>query len=515
MLPHDIDASLPELLRAAARQYPQHPAVISAERALTYADFDAMSDQLAAGLAAKGVVKGDRVGLYCPNCAEFAVAYTGILKAGAVVVPVNLLYSASEVVFMLEDAEAKGLIYHGTCQNMADHLGGAMPSLEFAVAIGADDWAVLLSNHAPTPTPSFDSAEDVAVILYTSGTTGHPKGAMLTHRNLAANTASVRLALDWRAGEDVVLLVLPMFHAFAATVGMLTPLLCGCAFAPLARFEPDTVAKTIVSAKATVFLGVPSMYTMLLRLKDDWVPALRGLRLCVSGGAALPVEVLNSFVERFGVAVNEGDGPTECSPVTCVNPVGGLVKPGTVGLPVPMVEMRIVDEACQPLPRGQVGEIAVRGPSVMKGYWRLPEASAECFHEDWFLTGDLGLEDDDGYFSIVDRKKDLIIVNGMNVYPRVIEEALYRLDGVREAAVVGELNDLHGEIPVAFVAVHEGSSLSAGEIRTWCKEHLGRHEVPRKVMLMAELPKNGTGKILKRQLRKHGEVERGVSGLDT
>ncbi|TAN51877.1 MAG: long-chain fatty acid--CoA ligase, partial [Methylococcaceae bacterium] len=487
-----MDASLPELLRAAAAQYPRHPAVISAAAVLTFAEFDAQSDRVAAGLAGRGIAQGDRVGLYCPNSAEFAVAYAGILKAGAVVVPINLLYSPAEVAYMLGDAEAKGLIYYGAAQALADHLGVAVPSLSVFIAVdqrsGPDGWAALLSSDAPLPAPCFDTREDLAVILYTSGTTGHPKGAMLTHRNLAANTASVRAALDWRAGVDRVLLVLPMFHAFAATAGMLTPLLSGCAFVPLARFEPEAVAKTIAASQATIFLGVPSMYSVLLRLKDEWIASFAGLRLCVSGGAALPVEVLHSFVGRYGVPVYEGDGPTECSPVTCVNPLAGPVKPGTVGLPVPMVEMCILDEAQQPLPRGQVGEIAVRGPNVMKGYWRLPEATAESFHGDWFLTGDLGLEDEDGYFSIVDRKKDLIIVNGMNVYPRVIEEVLYALEGVREAAVVGEPHETHGEIPIAYVAVHDNSGLTAHDIRHWCKQRLGRHEIPRQVLLLPELP---------------------------
>ncbi len=241
------------------------------------------------------------------------MAYAGILKAGAVVVPLNLLYSPAEVAYMLNDSGAKGLIYHGPFQDMADYARGAVAGLEFFVAVddrsGPEGWGAFLANEGPVPDPVFDTGEDLAVILYTSGTTGHPKGAMLTHRNLAANTASVRQALDWRAGEDVVLLVLPMFHAFAATVGMLTPLVCGCAFAPVARFEPDTVVKTMAAAKATVFLGVPSMYSVLLRIKDELASVVSGLRLCVSGGAALPVEVLRGFAERFGVTIYEATVP--------------------------------------------------------------------------------------------------------------------------------------------------------------------------------------------------------------
>jgi long-chain acyl-CoA synthetase len=256
------------------------------------------------------------------------------------------------------------------------------------------------------------------------------------------------------------------------------------------------------------------MYSVLLRLKDEKAPLLASLRCCVAGGAALPVEVLKRFEAKFGVRVYEGDGPTECSPVTCVNPVGGLAKPGTVGLPIPGVEMRIVDDAGNELPDGQVGEIAVRGPNVMKGYWQRPEETAEVMRGEWFLTGDLGTRDAAGYFSIVDRKKDMIIVNGMNVYPRMIEEVLHRLEGVREAAVVGEPSDLHGEIPIAYVAVDESSGLTEVSLRAHCREHLGRHQVPKRFEILPELPKNATGKILKRQLRKQGEVERGVRGLE-
>jgi len=311
-----------------------------------------------------------------------------------------------------------------------------------------------------------------------------------------------------------VLVVLPMFHAFAGTVGLLTPLLYGCTIVPLPRFEPELVAKTIYETRSTIFLGVPSMFTVLLRLKPERASWLESLRFCISGGAALPVEILRRFEAQFGKKIYEGDGPTECGPVTCVNPVGGLGKPGTVGLPIPGVEMRIIgEEGVTPLPIGEVGEIAVRGPNVMKGYWNQPEATAEAFRDGWFLTGDLGTEDEDGYFSIVDRKKDMVIVNGMNVYPRMIEETLYRFAPINEAAVVGEPNDLHGEIPVAYVSLVAGVEASESEIRAWCRENLGRHQVPRKIHILAELPKNATGKILKRELRKQGEIERGVRDL--
>jgi long-chain acyl-CoA synthetase len=294
---------------------------------------------------------------------------------------------------------------------------------------GDDTLAALLAESHPLPQPLFDPAEGLAAILYTSGTTGRPKGAMLTHRNLLSNTRSVTTALQLHPGRDRLLLVLPMFHSFAATVGMLTPLLHGLAFAPLPRFEPTLVSATIERVGATIFLGVPSMYNLLLRLGDEQVAQWRSIRFCVSGGAAMPVEVMRRFEARFGVPVLEGDGPTECSPVTCVNPLEGVRKPASVGLPVPEVAIAIFDEGGGRLPCGKIGEICVHGPNVMKGYWGLPDATAESFFGAWLRTGDLGYLDGDGYLFIVDRKKDMIIVNGMNVYPRVVEEVLHRHPG--------------------------------------------------------------------------------------
>jgi long-chain acyl-CoA synthetase len=242
------------------------------------------------------------------------------------------------------------------------------------------------------------------------------------------------------------------------------------------------------------------MYSVLLRLPEAATGKLSSLKFAISGGAPMPASVMQQFEERFGVPIYEGDGPTECGPVTCVNPIGGLRKPGSVGKPVPLVEMRILDEAGHPVPRGQVGEICVRGPNVMKGYWGRPKDTAEAFFGAWFRTGDLGTEDDEGYFYILDRKKDMILVNGMNVYPRQVEEVLYGFGPIREAAVVGQPHPVHGEIPVAYVVLQEGASTSEAEIRAHCRTALGRHEVPRKIHILEALPKNAAGKILKREL---------------
>ncbi len=513
------NADLPTMLRNTARQFPNHIAIRFMGRDTDFATFDALSDRVAANLAAQGIAKGDRVALYCVNSDVFALAYFGIVKAGATVVPLNLLYKPNEIEYILNDAEVKGLIYHELFSQSVNAFRGRVPSLEIVACIGEqraspDDlpWHDLMLPAANPPHFDFDVKEDVVSILYTSGTTGKPKGAMLTHYNLANNTQSIKEAMAFVPGREVLLVVLPMFHSFAATAGMLTPLLHGLTFLPVPKFDRNLVADTIAQGKATIFLGVPSMFNVLLSLPDIEVEKFKSLRYCVAGGASMPVELMKRFEERFGLAIYEGDGPTECSPVTCVNPIGGIRKPGAVGLPVPRVEMSIRDRDGRLLADREVGEICVRGPNIMKGYWRRPEETAECFFDDWFRTGDLGYRDEDGYFYIVDRIKDMVIVNGMNVYPRVVEEVLYQDPRVAEAAVVGEPNETHGEIPVAHIVLKPGIAATASDIRRFCGERLGAHEVPRKVIFRAELPKNAAGKVLKRELRKHGEIERGVDG---
>ena len=510
--------SLVDIFRATAKNYGAGPAIMFAGKTLDYATLDRLSDSAAATLAERGVGRGDRVGLYCPNSDAFVIAYLAIIKCSAAVVPVNLLLNPKEIAFIFNDAEVSALVYHETFAANAAQIKPLVSSLQTSSFIGRDRgapedilWTEAISSGKAPPPAAINPDEDLAAILYTSGTTGRPKGAMLTHRNLSANTRGVREALKLEPGSERLIVVLPMFHAFAATAGMLTPLLYGGAIVPLPRFEPQQVAEAIASTRATIFLGVPSMFVALLRLPEPFTAEFAPLKYCASGGAALPVAVMEQFEKRFGKVIYEGDGPTECSPVTCVNPIGGKRKPGTVGKPIPGVEMKIMDEAGRELPHGQIGEICVRGANVMKGYWKLPEDTKEAFFGAWFRTGDLGTEDDEGYFSILDRRKDMIIVNGMNIYPRIIEEVLVRFPGMRECAVVGEPHPLHGEIPLAYFSTVEGKEISDHDLRAFCLANLGRHEVPRKFIFMQELPKNASGKIMKRELCRHGEVERGVN----
>lgn len=514
-------ADLPALFRRIAAAHRDAPAIFADSPTWTYSALDIATDGVAASLAARGVVPGERVALYCPNGADFVVAYLGILKAGAVVVPINLLLNPREIAFMLRDAGVQALFFHAAFAEQTAVALAEAPEVRLRIGIGLEQDGDDVDCHLdqlvqpePAPAVPIDALEDAAVILYTSGTTGRPKGAVLTHANLASNARAVAEALDLKPATDRFLVVLPMFHAFAGTVGILTPLLAGAALVPVPRFDPRAITQAIEMHHATIFLGVPSLYTVLMRLDDDQVALWRSVRLCISGGAALPRTLLRAFEQRFGVPMLEGDGPTECGPVTAVNRPEGPRKPGSIGPSIPGVEMRIADPEGNWLPDGEHGEVCVRGPSVMRGYWNLPDETARSFFGDWFRTGDVGWRDGDGYFYLVDRLKDLIISNGINVYPRIIEERLLAHPSVAEAAVVGEPHRVHGEIPIAYVTSAPPRQADATELKAWCRQYLGGHEIPRRIDVVEALPKNAAGKILKRELRRAGEVERGVADLD-
>lgn len=506
---------LPSLFRATAQAHPERGAIFSDAPVWTYSALDIASDGIASSLTERGIAPNDRVALYCPNGADFVVAYLGCLKAGAVVVPINLLLNPREIAFLLRDCDARALILHASLADGAAAALAEAPGVRLRVGIAFDDDAPTLDCHleqlvqAKSGVAVQRRGADDAVILYTSGTTGRPKGAVLTHGNLAANAQAVARTLGVKPGVDRVLVVLPMFHAFAGTVGIVMPLLAGAGLVPVPRFDPQAITRAIAAHKASIFLGVPSLYAVLMRLTDEQVKAWKPVRLAISGGAAMPIALMDAFERRFRVPILEGDGPTECGPVTAVNPPDGPRKQGSIGPPLPGVEMRIADADGNTLPDGEYGEVCVRSPGLMRGYWQLPAETAAAFFGDWFRTGDLGWRDADGYFYLVDRIKDLIISNGINVYPRIIEEVLARHPGVAEVAVVGEPHRTHGEIAVAFVTA-AGEAPDTGELKAWCREHLGRHEIPRRIEVVASLPKNAAGKILKRELRRTGEVERGI-----
>ncbi|MBN1543104.1 long-chain fatty acid--CoA ligase [candidate division KSB1 bacterium] len=510
--------SLAQLLIESTARYPEREAVRFMGRSTTYAKLNEMSDRLAHALHDRGVEPGDRVALYCINSPHFMVSYFAILKTGATVVPINLLLHPQEVLLLLDDSGTRTLIYHAVVEKAVAAVREQSQTVRDWIGIGdtqlsgTSSWQKLVDDADSSPfmvMPEGDGA--IAALLYTGGTTGLPKGAMLTHDNLLANVESVVQALHLLEKRDVFITVLPMFHSFGATVGFLSPIAAGSTIVALPQFAPESTCKTIEEEKATVFLGVPTMYAMMTNLPQSKGSDLSSLRFCLTGGAPMPVSVQKRFEERYGLTVYEGYGPTECSPVVTVNPIGGKRKMGTVGVPIPNVEIQIQDEGGLVLPVGEIGEICVRGANVMKGYWNQPAETAQVFRGDWLRTGDLGFIDEEGYCTIVDRSKDLIIVHGINVYPRQIEDVLYRHSAIAEAAVIGVADTLHGEQVKAFVALKAGEQVTPREIIAFCRQHLGRLKVPRWVEILPSLPKSGAGKILRRALRDY-ESDRHKSG---
>ncbi|MGH7993096.1 MAG: long-chain-fatty-acid--CoA ligase [Limisphaerales bacterium] len=490
-------------------------AICWGEQEFSYAAVFGQVGTVVAELAGRlGVKPGDRVALWVKNCPEFVPAVFGILSAGGVVVPINNFLKPGEVSYILNDAGANVVITDAELSAHFPELAAARPLLkmlkveEFA-GDGSTESSIPRSGAAtedgedgrPAGSEIVNQTEsDLAALLYTSGTTGHPKGAMLTHGNFLHNVASCVAALKVQEDERVIV-ALPQFHSFMFTVGTLLPMLCGGGILLLKTLHPfKQVLEDIARHRGTILPAVPSFYRALLGVPEfGKLP----LRLCVSGGAPLPVEVFNEFTRRFPFPLREGYGPTESSPVATVNPIYGVNKPGSIGKPIPNVELSIRDEAGNELPVGATGEICIRGGNVMRGYWNQPEETARVLRDGWLYTGDVGNRDADGYYFITDRKKDMLLVNGINVYPREIEEIIYQFPGVKEAAVVGMPDPRKGEQPVAFVSPVEGQRLDEGALLQFIRGKLADYKVPKRVIFMPVLPRNTTGKILKTTLRQH------------
>jgi long-chain acyl-CoA synthetase len=480
-----------------AEKHASKIAIFWGETEISYAALLAQSKAVAARLQTRfGLKPGDRVALWVKNCPEFVPAVFGVLTAGGVVVPINNFLKPAEVSYILNDAGANVLITDPELAAHFETLKTARPALEI---LPVEEFPAL-NPSSILHSPSSCTGKDLAALLYTSGTTGHPKGAMLTHGNFLHNVASCLAALEVREDERVVV-ALPQFHSFMFTVGTLLPMLCGCGILLLKTLHPfKSVLEEIARRRGTILPAVPSFYRALLAVPEfGRLP----LRLCISGGAPLPVEVFNEFTKKFPFPLREGYGPTESSPVATVNPIHGINKPGSIGKPIPKVELSIQDEAGQKLPVGKIGEICIRGGNVMLGYWNQPEETAKVLRDGWLLTGDVGCCDADGYYFITDRKKDMLLVNGINVYPREIEEVIYQFPGVKEAAVVGLPDPRKGEQPVAFVAAMEGQTLDEKMLLQFIRGKLADYKVPKRVVVMPALPRNATGKILKTALRKH------------
>jgi long-chain acyl-CoA synthetase len=491
-------ANLARNLTDTTRAHAGREAVRVDNAAMTYRALDEASTRVAGLLRERGCRPGDRIGMMMPNVAEVPVVYYGILRAGGVVVPMNPLLKAREVAYYLGDSGA-GLIF--AWHTFAEQARGGAAQAEAAVVVVDEaDFPDLLASADPDYEVVDRADADTAVILYTSGTTGHPKGAELTHRNLISNTEVSRADIVRAGPDDVIFGGLPLFHVFGQTVALNVAVAAGACLTLLPRFDAAHALRIVADHRVTVFEGVPTMYVALLHQPDRADYDLSALRTCISGGAALPVEVLRGFDEAFGVPVLEGYGLSETSPVASFNHPGRERKPGSIGTPIRDVEMRVVDADDAQVPLGEVGEIVIRGPNVMKGYWQRPDATAEAIRDGWFHTGDLARADSDGYFYIVDRKKDLIIRGGYNVYPREIEEVLYEHPAVAEAAVIGLPHPSLGEEVGAAVALKPGAASTAEELRDYVKGQVAAYKYPRHVWIVDALPKGPTGKIQKREI---------------
>lgn len=513
-------ATLADLVRDVAQRNGTKPAIIFQDNAISYAALDAAIEQAANGLVARGIGQGDRVGIMVPNLPQFVIAYYAVQRVGGTVVPINVLYKADEIAYVLNDSEAAALfVYEGFYPGAAEALPN-VPSVAQvffvgtgAVPDGTTPWSALVDGSAPERPPIAIGPDDLATICYTSGTTGRSKGAMLTHRNFLANCEQCERVPRFKAvEEDRVLVVLPLFHIYGMNVGMSATLRIGATIVLIPRFEAGPVLDQIQKHRCTLLLGAPPMYVAWVNYPQLTDYDLSSLRVAGSGAAALPVQILDAFRERTGVEITEGYGLTEASPVSHTNAVGAFNKPGTIGVAIPGVEARLVDDDDHDVPLGAEGEILLRGENIMVGYWRNPEATAEALRGGWFHTGDIAMVDEDGYYTIVDRKKDMINAGGFKIWPREVEEVLYRHPAVQEAAVVAMPDAYTGERPMAFVALKNGQSASADDLIAYCREHLATFKAPRHIEFRPELPKLPTGKILRRILRDDARALATVAG---
>jgi long-chain acyl-CoA synthetase len=505
-----MNESLACSLIAAAERHPKRIAVRLGERSLSYGELNAASNDCAELLRGLGVQAGDRVALMVPNVPEFAVAYYGALRAGAVIVPMNVLLKAREVEYLLRDSGATLLLCWHECLAEADHPVDELGVVRVVVA--PDAFGEEPVDATRVAQVAHRAGDDTAVIMYTSGTTGRPKGAQLTHDNLKMN-AAVTCDLLGADEHDVLLGALPMFHAFGQNCVLNVAIRLGATVSLVSRFDAGVVLETFSRDRVTIFEGVPTMYSALLHYPRHEVD-VTSLRVCASGGAALPVEVLHGFEQAFGCVVLEGYGLSETTAVACFNHRDRVRLPGSIGTPIAGVEMKLVDGERATLGPDEVGEIAIRGHNVMKGYLNQPEATAEAIDADgWFYTGDIGRVDEEGRYYIVDRKKDMIIRGGYNVYPREIEEVIYEHPAVREAAVVGIRHADLGEEVGAAASLHPGAELTESELREFVKERVAAYKYPRHVWFLDELPKGPTGKILKREIAAPAAVVLAGSGV--
>ncbi|MDD5557665.1 MAG: long-chain fatty acid--CoA ligase [bacterium] len=502
--------SLGRMLEVTAGRHPRRKAVIADEGGIRYRELDRAANRMAHALDRRaGVRPGDRVAILLGNGVPFVEAAFGALKAGAVVIPLNTYLTAPELRYILSDGGASVLVSSDRFARTVRRFSGDLPSLRTLVTAGREDLGgdtrlrEEFIRGMPASSPDrHPRRDDLSILIYTSGTTGRPKGAMLTHGNILSNVAGSGRAIEIR-GRDRLLLVLPMFHSFTLTACIFMPVAVGARVIVVERVRSlRHLLARLIMRRVTLFIGIPHLYDMIAASGlPFWARPLLRLRLCVSGAAPLSAATLERFAARVRIPLLEGYGLSETSPVVSINPLRGVRKAGSVGRPIPGVDVRIVDGEGRELPPNESGEIAVRGPNVMRGYHNLPRETKETIRDGWLRTGDIGKMDEDGYIFILDRKKEMILFHGMNVYPREIEEVLYAHPDVAEAAVVGRSDRHRGEVPVAFVSLKEGGRARPADLVAHCRESLASYKVPHRMTIMERLPRTSTGKILKRELK--------------
>ena len=505
-------------LRETAEKHAEKTAYYFMGQTSTYGELDRAVTKFASGLEHLGIKQGDHIALLLGNSPHFVISLYGALRLGVTTIPINPIYTVDEIGYILKNGDVKAIVALDLALPLAEKMHHLLPEIKHYIFCQTTpdslDQSEISKLTICSKMKSFTEViatgdldfkgpmqedDDTAIILYTSGTTGKPKGAMLTHKNLFSNARDVGNYLKMN-NNDRVVTALPMFHVFCLTVALNAPLLSGATILIAPKFSPKEVFALIKEYEATIFAGVPTMYNFLYQFPEGNPGDLKSLRLCVSGGAPLPVALLKNFEQKFNVLISEGYGLSEASPVTCFNPLDRPRRPGSIGTSILCVENKVVDELGEEVTVGAVGELIVRGPNVMKGYYKMPEETAAAIRNGWLHTGDLARMDEEGYFYIVDRKKDLIIVGGYNVYPREVEEVISNHQDVVEVAVLGVPDADQGEAVNAYV-VSRNPKLTVEEIREYCKEHLAKYKVPTTIGFLDELPKNTTGKILRRALK--------------
>ncbi|MBI5206452.1 MAG: long-chain fatty acid--CoA ligase [Candidatus Firestonebacteria bacterium] len=519
--------TLIDIFEENLNKYPNNIAVIYEKQRLTYLKMNTCINKLAQSLISLGFQKGDRAGIYMENSIEYIYILFAVLKCGGVVVPINNFLTENEVEYILSDSKIKILFTCKTCYEKIINLIHKNDFINYSIITDSNisDSKILffydLISKTTSQKPDIILDENnLAFLIYTSGTTGYPKGAMLSHKNLVSNIKGCLDACKVNS-KDKIIIILPMFHSFTNTVCILLPLSVGARIIIVRTLKPfSRVLKILLLERVTIFVGIPKIFSLLADHNLPWFfKYINPIKICISGAAPLPGEVLNKFENKLNIPLLEGYGLTEASPVVSINPINGIRKPGSIGLPITNVDVKIVNDKIEELPPlkiignetedekqtkqdKSIGEIIVKGPNVMIGYYNKENETKETIRDGWLYTGDIGFKDEDGYIYIVDRKKDMILVHGMNVYPREIEEIIYKHPAIKEACVIGIKHIHYGEFPKAYIVLNENKKATEKELKEFCKKYLAQYKIPHLFIFMSDLPKTGTGKISKKDIRK-------------